>query len=146
MRIILPFVISLLLLGCAEQQTGKIRVEGAWIPEIPPMISVTAGWMVLHNDGDMPKYLIGAFSPNVGDIEIHQSVVVNDMARMVLQPELEIPPRGSLVFSSETGYHLMLYKSRGMTAGARIPITLTFRDGSALTAEFVVRDRRSLEQ
>lgn len=146
MRTILLFVISLLLFACSGQQAEQLRVEEAWIPEIPPMISVTAGWMVLHNDGDTPKYLIGAFSPNAGDIEIHQSVVVNDMARMVLQPELEIPPRGSLVFSNETGYHLMLYKSRGMTAGARIPITLTFRDGSALTVEFTVRDRRTLHQ
>ena len=145
MRAILLFVISLLLFGCTEQQVGQLRVEGAWIPEIPPMISVTAGWMVVHNDGDTPRYLTGAFSPNAENIEIHQSVVVNDMARMVLQTELEIPPRGSLVFSNETGYHLMLYKSRGMTAGARIPITLTFRDGSALTAEFTVRDRRSLD-
>ncbi|GAB4302652.1 MAG: hypothetical protein Kow0096_24240 [Thiohalomonadaceae bacterium] len=146
MRVFLLIVISLLLSACAEQETGSIRIEGGWIPEIPPMISVTAGWMVLHNDGDTPKYLIGAFSPNAENIEIHQSVVVGDMARMVLQEALEIPPHGSLVFSNETGYHLMLYKSRGMHAGARIPVTLVFRDGSALTADFVVRDRRSLNQ
>lgn len=146
MRKILLGVISLLLLACAEQGPASIRVEGAWIAEIPPMISVTAGWMVLHNDGTTPQYLTGAFSPYAENIEIHQSVVVNDMARMVLQEALEIPPHGSLVFSNETGYHLMLYKSRGMHAGARIPITLTFRDGSALTTDFIVRDRRSLDQ
>ncbi len=146
MRTILPFVISLFLLGCTAQETTQLRVEQAWIPEIPPMISVTAGWMVIHNDGATPRYLIGAFSPNAESIEIHQSVVVNDMARMVLQTELEIPPRGSLVFSNETGYHLMLYKSRGMSAGALIPVTLTFKDGSALTADFTVRDRRTLDQ
>ncbi|WP_127478045.1 copper chaperone PCu(A)C [Sulfurivermis fontis] len=122
MRTILLFVVTLLLLACAGQEPAMIRVEGAWIPEIPPLIAVTAGWMVLHNDGDMPKYLIGAFSPNAENIDIHQSVVVNDTARMVLQEVLEVPPHGSLVFSNETGYHLMLYKSRGMHADARIPI------------------------
>lgn len=146
MRALPLCLISLLLFGCAERQMEQVRVEGAWIPEIPPMLSVTAGWMVLHNDGDMPKYLMGAFSPNAENIEIHQSVVVDDMARMVLQAELEIPPHGSLAFSNETGYHLMLYKSRGMTAGARIPITLTFKDGSVLTADFTVLDRRRLDQ
>lgn len=146
MRTLLFFVFSLFLVGCAEREAVQVRVEQAWIPEIPPMISVTAGWMVVHNDGDTPRYLTGAFSPNAENIEIHQSVVVNDMARMVLQTELEIPPRGSLVFSNETGYHLMLYKSRGMTAGAHIPVTLTFKDGTALTADFTVLDRRTLDQ
>jgi len=146
MRAFLLIVISSLLTGCAEERAAQLRIEGAWIAEIPPMLAVTAGWMVLHNDGDTPQYLIGAYSPYAGDIEIHQSVVVDDMARMVLQEALEIPPRGSLVFSNETGYHLMLYKSRGMSAGARIPVTLTFRDGTALTADFIVRDRRTLDQ
>lgn len=146
MRVFLLIVISLLLPGCAEEHAAQLRVEWAWIAEIPPMISVTAGWMVLHNDGATPKYLIGAFSPNAENIEIHQSVVVNDMARMVLQEALEIPPHGSLVFSNETGYHLMLYKSHGMNAGARIPVTLTFRDGTALSADFILRDRRTLDQ
>lgn len=146
MRTLPLFILLLLLFGCAEQERALVRVEGAWIPEIPPMISVTAGWMVLHNDGDMPKYLIGAFSPSAENIEIHQSVVANDVARMVLQAELEIPPHGRLEFSKESGYHLMLYKSRGMHAGARIPITLTFRDGSAITTDFTVRDRRALDQ
>jgi copper(I)-binding protein len=146
MRAPLFFVFSLFLFGCTAQETAPLRVEQAWIPEIPPMISVTAGWMVIHNDGATPRYLTGAFSPNAESIEIHQSVVVNDMARMVLQSELEVPAHGSLVFSDETGYHLMLYKSRGMNAGARIPVTLTFKDGSALTADFTVRDRRTLDQ
>jgi len=146
MRPIVLIVISLLMLACAEQQAEQMRVEGPWIAEIPPMLSVTAGWMVLHNDGTEPRYLVGAFSPNAESIEIHQSVVVNEMARMVFQPELEIPPLGSLAFNQETGYHLMMYKSRGMSAGAKIPVTLTFRDGAALTVDFTVVDRRTLDQ
>jgi copper(I)-binding protein len=143
-RAILLFVISLLMFGCSRR-ADTMRVESGWIAEIPPMLSVTAGWLELHNDGDAPKYLVGAFSPNAESIEIHRSVMDGDMARMVFQPELEIPARGNLVFSQDTGYHLMLYKSHGMTAGAKVPVTLTFKDGSALTVAFAVVDRRTLE-
>lgn len=143
MRALVLLLLAVLLCGCDDRATTHIRVEQGWVAEIPPMLSVTAAWMVVHNDGEQPAYLIGAYSPNAESIEIHQSVVVDDMARMVFQPELEIPPRGSLSFDNDTGYHLMLYNSRGISAGAKIPVTLTFRDGSALTADFVVMDRRA---
>lgn len=142
MRTLALLLLVLLVSGCDGQTPAQVRIERGWVAAIPPMLSVTAAWMVLHNDGATAAYLVGAYSPNAESIEIHQSVVVDDMARMVFQPELEIPPHGSLVFDNDTGYHLMLYNSRGISTGAKIPITLTFRDGSTLTTDFVVLDRR----
>ena len=104
MRILLILFISLIITACTEQKTTDIRVEKPWIAEIPPMISVTAALMVLHNDSDKPKYLVEASSPNAKSIEIHKSIIVNDLAKMIKQPEVEIPPHGSTEFSNETGY------------------------------------------
>ncbi len=142
MRTVTLFLSTLLLTACLQQPAQQIRVEDAWIAEIPPMIRVTAALMRLHNDGDKPVFLVGASSPNTSSIEIHRSIVVNDLAKMIQQKELEIPAQGSLEFSNDSGYHLMLYESKDIKAGNKIPISLEFKDGSVLTLEFEVKDRR----
>ena len=136
-------LICVLLLGaCAAQPANEIRVVDGWIAEIPPMIAVTAALMTLHNDGERPRYLIDASSPRAERIEIHRSFVVDELARMERQPEVEIPASGSVEFSNRTGYHLMFYGTSQIHAGERIPVSLKFRDGTVLTVDFPVRDRR----
>ena len=142
MRILKIVAISLLITACAEQATDHVRVEKAWIAEIPPVIKVTAALMVLYNDGDKPRYLVDASSPRAESIEVHKSIVVNDLARMIRQPEVEIPAHGSVEFSNETGYHLMFYGTGEIKAGQKIPVSLKFKDGTILNAIYDVVDRR----
>jgi len=131
-----------MLAACAGKSAGDIDVVDAWIAEIPPVISVTAALMKLRNNGAKPRYLIAASSPKAEKIEIHKSFIVNDLARMKQQSEVEIPAHGTLVFNNETGYHLMFYGAETLKAGEQIPVTLVFRDGAELTTEYQVRDRR----
>ena len=137
------FVLLLLLAGCTEKHTIDIEVVDPWIAEIPPMISVTAALMTLRNHSGSTKYLVAASSPDADRIEIHRTFIVNDLARMQQQTEVEIPAGGSLSFNSSSGYHLMFYGGGQIQAGRRIPVTLSFRDGTKLTVDFPVRDRRS---
>lgn len=140
------YLLSLLLLfACAEKKAGDIEVVDAWIAEIPPVISVTAALMTLRNNGDKPRFLIAASSPKAEKIEIHKSFVVNDLARMQQQSEVEIPAQGTLDFDNETGYHLMFYGAQALKAGQQIPVILKFRDGYELLTNYEVRDRRSAE-
>ena len=142
MRILKIIAISLLITACAEQATDHVRVENAWIAEIPPVIKVTAALMVLHNDGDKPRYLIDASSPRAESIEVHKSIVVDDLARMIRQTEVEIPAHGSVEFSNETGYHLMFYGTGEIKGGQKILVSLKFKDGTILNAVYDVVDRR----
>ena len=145
MRILIALSLLLLLSACAEEKATQVRVENGWIAEIPPVINVTMALMTLLNDSEQPKYLVGATSTKAEYIEIHRSIVVDDFARMVRQTEVEIPPRGSIEFSSETGYHLMFYGIEVIKEGQKIPVTLKFKDGSVLTSTYNVLDRRKVE-
>ena len=136
--------IILSLVACSSQEPIKMRIENGWIAEIPPMIRVTAALMTLHNDGDESKFLVAASSPKTGNIEIHQSIIVNDLAKMIQQKSLEIPAQGKLEFTNESGYHLMLYDCQEIKAGNQIPITLEFSDGTNMTVNFEVKDRREM--
>ena len=143
-RRLLILLILLMLGACSQQDASQLRVENGWVAEIPPVLKVTAALMVLHNDGTTPRYLVGASSPATESIEVHKSIVVDDLAKMVRQMELEIPAGGSLSFDNQSGYHLMLYGVEGLKAGQTLPITLEFKDGSELTTEFNVLDRRKM--
>lgn len=144
MRKLLILSISLLITACTNQEATDIRVEKPWIAEIPPMISVTAALMVLHNDSDKPKYLVEASSPKAKSIEIHKSIIVNDLAKMIKQSEVEIPAQGIAEFSNETGYHLMFYGTEKISEGQKIPVSLRFKDGSVITVTYDVLDRRKM--
>ena len=145
MRILLAISLFLLLSACGEEEATQVRVENGWIAEIPPVIKVTLALMTLLNDSEQPKYLVGATSAKAEYIEIHRSIVVDDLARMVRQTEVEIPPRGSIEFNNETGYHLMFYGVEEIKEGQKIPVTLKFKDGSVLTSTYNVLDRRKVE-
>lgn len=142
---IYSFALVVLIAACTAKNGNSIDVVDAWIAEIPPVISVTAALMTLRNNDDTPRYLVAASSPNAEKIEIHKSFVVNDLARMQQQAEVEIPARGTLSFNSETGYHLMFYGAAAIKAGQQIPVTLEFKDGSKISILYEVRDRRNAE-
>jgi hypothetical protein len=143
-RALLPLAAFALLAACGAKPVDDIRVENGWIAEIPPMIAVTAALMTLYNDGDSARYLVDASSPKAERIEVHRSFVVDELARMERQPQVEIPARGSVEFSNGTGYHLMFYGTTPIRDGDRIPVDLKFRDGSVLSVDFEVRDRRKM--
>lgn len=146
--LLLPFLtlaMALLLISCSENETAQIRVERGMIPELPPVIKVAAGYMVVHNDSPTPVYLVEASSDAATSVEIHRSIVVDDIAKMEHQHEVEIPPGGTLDFSNASGYHLMFYEISEMRKGDRIPVSLEFKNGTRLATMFDVVDRSELQ-
>ena len=135
-------LVILIIAGCTKQDNGDIRVENNWIAEIPPVLSVTAALMTLHNDGDGPRYLIRAASPKAASIEIHRSIVIDDLAKMIRQEAIKIPAGGRFEFSAKSGYHLMFYGTESIKKGQKIPVSLHFRDGGVVDVIYEVLDRR----
>lgn len=102
--------------------------------------------MVLHNDGDEPLVLVGAETSVAGEVQLHRTIIENETARMVHQPNISIPARSSLEFKPGD-YHLMLMKPRQkLKAGDEIEITLQFEDGSSQSATFAVHKGMPMEQ
>ncbi len=73
----------------------------------PPGAKVSAGYMTLTNESDKAITITGAYSPDVAKVEIHLSLVENDVAKMQKQDSLTIEPNASLTFEHGS-YHIML--------------------------------------
>jgi copper(I)-binding protein len=115
-----------------------IVVLGAWVREAPPMAKALGGFMVLKNQGKSERHLVAAAAPDFAEVMLHRTVVDGEVARMVHQPEVTVPPGGRIEFRPGD-YHLMLmHPGRRYVAGDQIDITLTFKDGEAVEVPFHV--------
>lgn len=95
------------------------------LPSIP-----AAGYLVLTNSGGSDVVLTKAASPACGMLMLHQSKDDSGMAMMMDVQNVTIPAHGSVTFAPG-GYHLMCMQP-SMKTGDKIPVTLTFQDGSTL--------------
>lgn len=98
------------------------------------------GYFILHNDGKTPVILTGAQSPACGMLMLHLSENNGGMSSMRHVDSIDVAPGGALEFK-QGSYHLMcMQPGPAIKPGATVPVTLTFKDGAKVTADFPVRD------
>jgi periplasmic copper chaperone A len=115
-----------------------VRVTQGWIRLLPGDLPAGA-YAELSNDGDQPAILQGVGCERFGSAMLHQSRSDGGMSRMAMVEQLTLPARGHVALSPG-GYHVMLESPKeALKVGEQVPLRLQFADGSALTANFVVR-------
>jgi len=98
----------------------------------PPGAKVTAGYFTLVNETDAEINITGAYSPTIAKVEIHQSLVKDDVAIMELQDSVSIQP-GATVEFVHGGYHLMLMElTEPLEPGQSVDIILITSAGDML--------------
>jgi periplasmic copper chaperone A len=130
------------LLGGAAAHSGEptpdIQVKEAWIRWLPANVP-GGGYMTLINTGAAVRVLVGASSPDYGEVSIHQSRIRNGMNEMAPVESIELKPLIAVRFA-EGGYHLMLMQpKRPLEPGDRVLITLRFAQGPPVAVPFEVR-------
>jgi copper(I)-binding protein len=134
-RYFVPFVSCVALQ--AQPASGIVATE-AWIRWLPANVP-SAGYITLANRGSVTQVLIGASSPDYGEITLHQSRKIGGMNDMARVDAIKLGPNTSVNFLRQ-GYHFMLTQpQRSVGADERVPITLRFSSGESLTVQFVVR-------
>lgn len=136
----LLFSLIFSLSGClfASVVHAAITVENPQVRLLPPGVPNSSAYFVLKNDGDKMKELIGAESPLVNKVEIHNHVMADGVMRMEKQDKLVVKADSSIVFQPG-GYHLMLFGIKSpFKENQSVPITLQFADGEQVKIDAVV--------
>ena len=116
-----------------------IAVSDAWIRALPAGVP-SGGYFTLRNGGQKPLTLTGASSPACGMLMLHRTENRGGMSAMTDVTGVDVAPGATLSFSPG-GYHLMCMNAgAAIHPGATVPVTLTFQDGTKVTANFAVRD------
>ncbi len=123
----LPWV--LMLCASLVYAEAELKVIDARIMITPPGVSVTAGLMTVVNETDSDIEISSITAQGFERVEMHKTEVVDGVARMRQEHELNVPAKDSLILKNG-GYHMMLYTpERSFAEGDMIEITLITNQG-----------------
>jgi periplasmic copper chaperone A len=138
--------IRFLLIGClisagsalVAVSGDSLHVRNAWVRDAPPTARMRSGYAELRNVGSVEIEIVSASSPDFGLVEMHETRIENDIARMAELPLVRIAAGASLHFKPG-GAHLMLMQpKRELNSGDSTAITLKLKSGESVVADFVV--------
>lgn len=130
-----------------EQPISAIAATNAWVRataadnEELNMAGVTsAAYMEISNHSDSARRLMSVSAMGVGMVQIHQTVVKDDIARMVHQADGVVISAGETVMLEPGGLHIMLMNLEvPLIAGEEMDLTLYFDDDSAIVVPAQIR-------
>ncbi|MFN3742765.1 MAG: copper chaperone PCu(A)C [Anaerolineales bacterium] len=136
-------VFLLVLTACQPAAKGGIRIEKAWGRSSPKIATAGAFYMTIYNDANQDDKLVGGSSPACGMIELHETVMAPD-GTMKMQPVaggIPIPAKGKAELKVG-GLHVMCMdkKAEYFEVGKKVPLTLQFEKGGALSIEVEIRE------
>lgn len=146
-KVVLGFVLLAALASCGAPAGPDIQIEDAWARPATHtdmntgmMGSTSAVFMSIRNKGKEADRLVGAQCTAAQTVEIHESVLENDVMQMRHLPDgLEIPAGGEVLLKPG-GYHVMLIGvTRDIEVGEQLQVDLEFEKSGTTRIEAEVR-------
>jgi len=121
-------------------EVGPIRIGHPWARATPPVAPVAGGYLKLVNAGPAPDRLVSISSAIAERVEIHESTIVDGIARMrPVTGGVEVGA-GATVEMKPGGTHIMFIKpDRPLKEGDVVPAILTFEGAGTVEVEFAVQ-------
>jgi copper(I)-binding protein len=126
-----------LVAGCVGVETTDVEVEEPWVRAAKEGQN-TAAYMVINSG--MQDRLVGATADVASTVQIHESIMEGDVARMRELPNgIPIEP-GETVTLEPGGLHIMLMDLvKDLDEGDTVTLTLQFENRTNMTFEAPVR-------
>jgi copper(I)-binding protein len=132
-------LLLILLLILPGSAFAELDISDAWIKNLPPTISVRAGYMTIHNAQTHTLSIVAIHSDAFASVEIHRTFEQDGMMRMEPVPSLTIEP-DSTVQLAPGGLHLMMMNPTEPTRpGDTLMIVIELDDGSTQSLKLIVK-------
>jgi periplasmic copper chaperone A len=138
-------VLVVAMAGCGAASGPEISAENVWAR--PSMAAPEGGtgtvsgvFMTLMNSGKEHTHLIGGKTDVAEVVEIHETIIEGDKAKMQKMADgLEVPGEGQVELKPGS-YHVMLINlNRDLKPGDKFALELQFDEGDPLTVEAEVK-------
>ena len=142
------------LVACAPAGSPgpKVRIENAWArPAAASTMShsgmlgnetTSAAYLTVVNEGNEADVLIEANAQVASKVELHETRMEGDIAKMMPVPRVDVPARGRVEFKPG-GLHIMLTGvSRDLNEGETFMLTLKFEKSGGITMQVPVREAK----
>jgi hypothetical protein len=129
MKIIL--LLTLLLLSLSVRAADVLVIRDAVVPEKPPSVTVMGGFMSIENPTDKEIRIVNISSSQFDHVEMHQTLIKDNLARMIKQDALIVPANGKLELKRGS-HHLMLFNPKiKFKSGDAVELVLTLHNGTS---------------
>lgn len=106
-----------------------LKIDHPWAKPTPGQSKVAAVFMDLVNSSDNPDVLVAAASDVAQRIEIHESTIVDNVAKMREITDGLMVPANNTIKLAPMGLHLMVFGlKKPLKDGDAFDLDLTFRD------------------
>lgn len=133
------FIIALLSLW-ALPLYADISVDKAWIRAAPPNAPAMAAFMTLQNNGEQDVKLLSAHVAGFGRVELHRTMDVDGMMKMVKQDFMPVPANGALELKPGSWHIMLIQPEKVPQVNEKIELTLTFDDDSSTKVSVTVKE------
>lgn len=135
----LPMLVPLSALS-HDFKAGSLELKHPWSAKAPAVAPVLGGYVTIVNTGTQDDRLVGGTTSVPERFEIHESSIVDGVARMrPAKQGIEIPA-GATLSLQPGGAHIMLVNPRQRPAeGEKFKATLEFEKAGSVEVEFVVQ-------
>jgi copper(I)-binding protein len=122
-----------------EYSLGDVQVLHPYAPPTPPGVGMAAGYLEIINHGDVDDRLIGGKVVFAADVQIHQTVLEDDVSRMRQLEAGLVIPAGATVKIEPMGIHLMFAGlTQPLREGDSQSATLIFEKAGEMNVEFII--------
>lgn len=152
----IKIAIAAMLAGAASLPTsaaahdfkvGTLELQHPWSAKAPSVAPVLGGYVTIVNSGSEADRLLGGSTSVAERLEIHQSSIIDGVARMRPAKEGIDIPAGATVSLQPGGAHIMLINPRQRPdEGEKFKATLQFEKAGAVEVEFVVQKPKPASQ
>ena len=136
-----------LCIAACDQPTGPpLTISNIVVLEPLPGSGMGAGYLTIENHSDQPITIVRVSSPAFASIEMHATVIENEVAHMISLAPLLIEANSAIVFEPG-GKHLMMSgAAREIAPGA--PVTIEFHDNTSglVAVATTVRSRSDFQE
>ena len=138
--------LCLLAGACSAPEGPPLSISSVLVLAPLPGTYVTAGYVTLHNNSSRPITIKGVTSPQFAQVEMHETVIRDDVARMTSIEPLIVDAQSSVLFEPG-GKHMMMSRwPTDIVPG--MPVTLEFHYDTSglLIVATTVRTRDDLAE
>ncbi|MCA3262207.1 MAG: copper chaperone PCu(A)C [Telmatospirillum sp.] len=142
-RIFLACAMLAATFAAANAQTRTIEVQDPWARATLGQARTGAAYLTLTATGPAADRLVSASSPVAAKTELHNHIMVGNVAQMRPVDAIEVAP-GSPTLLQPGGLHIMLIDIKApLQAGTSFPVTLTFEKAGPIIVQVAVRAIRA---
>ena len=121
-------------------KVGSLELKHPWSAKAPPVAPVLAGYITIVNTGTEADRLIGGSTLVAERLELHESSIVDGVARMRPAKQGLKIAAGETLGLQPGGAHIMLVNPKQRPAeGEKFKATLQFEKAGPVEVEFVVQ-------